>query len=347
MFADAEPIGIEAVTGSEAGIDVFRGERILAAILVRETPQGHEHRRVVAITDRSTLMSGWSDIKGGLNGQRFAMPHADIQRVDSKHESFFSVSAAFVALTGSAGSHKIEIPQLTKPLDGFYRTLCSTIPAEQRVEPPTPFVETSPDDSSGARHARAGLRFADPRSEQLLDAIAHRTATSRLSADVGAELTFRVVVAHRTAADGPARQEEAWVSAMPANDLTSVLTRALGPPLSDESKQEARWLEFPFDQRQDTLSAAATTLGIASYVGLGVGFRPSRVILNALLAKRPVSRLRFAIADRPGYSLYTIHAEDGPLEKRDSLLAHKLHLLLAQAAFSMLAVHCGQATGAR
>jgi hypothetical protein len=212
---------------------------------------------------------------------------------------------------------------------------------------PSPSGCVPPNVEQLARWARAGLYFSDPRAEQLLDAIATRTAASELSAEAGAELTFRVLVAHRTAGDGPARQEEAWVSAMPADDLAAIVTRALGPPLSGVPEPGTRSLEFAFDERRNTVSTAATALGIASYVGFGVGLRPGRVIANALLSKRRVDRLRFTIADRPGYSLYMIHAEDVPLEKRDSLLARRLHLLLARAAFSMLAVHCGQASGAR
>src|SRR5688572_30082223 len=86
VFADAREAGVEAITGSGVGIDLHAGERILASALFVDRPRGYEHRLALAITDRRSSLSGWSDISGPgtLSHRRFSLPHAELARVEVK-----------------------------------------------------------------------------------------------------------------------------------------------------------------------------------------------------------------------------------------------------------------------
>jgi len=337
-FDDARPIGIEAISGSGFGIDLFRGERIVAAILRRETPHGYEHRWVAAITDVRTVVSGWSNVDAAtnLNGLRMSIPHSDIYKIVTD-DGFLTNR---ITLTTSIGEYKLNVPYLVPQLDWFYRTLTSYYTPEQRVAPPAPLVEASPDDPAGARTAKAKLWEANAKAGEILDTIASRVARGDLEVTTATDLTGRVVLAARTLSDGPAADGPAWVHALPAGRLADVLLRAFGTPLSDTADQTTRYLIFAFQSPGNAFPTAAAALGLIEYETVGVGVGPARLagrsIANALMAKTQVDTLRFSIVDRDGFSEYLVYSQTSPLVDHDSYLMYQLNLLLARSAIPEL-----------
>ena len=79
-----------------------------------------------------------------------------------------------------------------------------------------------------------------------------------------------------------------------------------------------------------------TALGVASYVGLGVGFSPGKVIANAMMKRRQVTELRVLFADLPGCCGYKLMAHGVPIEQMDSKMGSRVHELLNAAAYSVL-----------
>lgn len=333
VFDAAAPVGAEAVAGSGVGIDPFRGERVLASLLYVDRPKGYEHRLACAITDRRTALSGWSDIRGGFNGKRFSVLHHDVGRIESKE----SMLKNFVALLTPTGRHEMTFAHATKLLVDFYQTMVSQVPPAHRVEPPTPFVEPTDDDPSGARGAAAHLYEPDPGTERVLATLDEQVRTGALPADRGADLVSRAVLSHRAERSAPGMVDDTWVSAMTAQDLGHTLTNVYGAPAGHTQPQPGmHWLDFRLDPRRDPVGSAMTALGVASHIAFGVGFSPGKAIAGALLQKTPITQLRVVFAEDRGFTRYQLQAADGPLGARDAMMAHRIHQMLAHVGGEVL-----------
>lgn len=337
LFEAAARVGAEAVSGSGAGLDHFAGERVLASVFFRDTPKGYEHRLACAITDRRTCLSGWSSMSGpgDLNKHRFALAHAELQRAEVKR----SLLSNLVALFGPAGKHELPFVDALDVLGPFYQALAQQLPPHARVEPPTPFVEASEGDPSGAASAARSLWFDDPAAREMLSVL--EQGAHAMGIELAGDLVRRVVLAHRSRAGGPGMVEGRWLSPMSAQDFGHTLVRIYGPPMAHAQPQPGvDQLDFRIDPRRDPLGAAVTALGLASYVALGVGFSPGKVIAGALLRRQPVTQLRVMFAEGPGLTAYRLLAPARNLEECDSMMAHALHQTLIAASYRVLYQRC-------
>ena len=334
-FADARGHGTEAVTGSGVGLELASGERILASALSVDRPKGHEHRLAVAITDRRTAISGWSDIAGPLthNSRRFSVLHADVDAVDVKT----GMLKHHVALLAGASRHELPLGELVAPLGAFYQALVAQIPKASRLEPPAPLLTPGESDPTGARGAVRALWSEDPLARQMLEALERNHRERGMPVEMARDLAARVVLLHRSAQGAPAMRDGRWISPLSAGDLGHTLVRIFGAPTAQEAPQPGvTLLDFRLDPRRDVLADAVTALGVASYVAAGVGFAPGKVLAGAMLRKQAVTQLRVMFAEQAGGAAYKLLAPALPLEQCDARIAARVHLALTSAAYPVL-----------
>lgn len=334
LFHEAGTIGAEAVAGSGVGLDHFAGERVLAAVLLRDTPKGNEHRLACAITDRRTALSGWSSISGPMtfNAKRGSIAHAELTGVDVKD----GMLACKVTLEAPSSTHELPFGAAVKPLGAFFRSL-GQIPAAQRVEPSTLFVQANENDPAGARGVAERLWFDDAEAHRMLGRVVELTDTGEMDPGTGQDFTGRVLLAHRTRMGGPGMREGRWLSPLSAQDLGHTLVGIFGNPASHTRPQPGvEMLDFRIDPRRDYLGAAMKALGVASFVGIGFGLSPGKAIARALMKRREVRNLRVLFADLPGCAGYKLSGEGVPLEQIDSRMAQRIHAGLNAAAYAVL-----------
>lgn len=335
LFDGAARAGAEAVAGSGVGLDHLAGERVLASVLWRDTPKGNEHRIAVALTDRRTVVSGWSSIAGPLtlNGTRGAVAHADLVGVDVKD----SVLSRKLVLKGPSGTLDVTVAEAVPALGAFYRAL-GAVPVEARAEPATPFVQATDGDPTGAATTAGALWSDDPEARSMLAQLARAAAEGGLAAAAGRDFVGRVVLAHRIRLGGPGMRDDRWMSPMSAHDLGHTLVRIFGAPTSHQQPQPGvEMLDFRLDPRRDLVGAAMSTLGVASSIATGFGLSPGKAIAGALMRRREVTGLRVLFADQPGFSAFRLQGHGVPLERMDSRLAHRVHQVLGAAAYPVLA----------
>lgn len=338
-FDEASSTGAEALAGSGAGLDHFAGERILAAAFLRDTPKGHEHRLACAITDRRTAIAGWSSISGPatLDRYRFTLPHGELRHVEVKS----SMLANYVRLHGATAKQELPFAEAVPMLGAFYQTLAQRIPPQHRVEPPTPFISPTDEDPTGAVAASRSLWTDDPDARRMLEVVARGAREGALTADVGRDLVGRVVLAHRSRAGGPGMHEGRWMSPMSSQDFGHTLIRIFGQPVAHTQPQPGvDQLDFRIDPRRDPVGNAVTALGVASYVGLGIGFSPGKAIANALMKRKQVTELRVLFADGPVHTAFRLLAPMSNLEQHDARMAHALHQALIATSYQVLDRRC-------
>jgi hypothetical protein len=333
LFDAATPIGAEALAGAGVGLDLHNGERVLAAVLSRETPKGHEHRLAAAITDRRTVLSGWSSTKGGHNNTRGNVLHSDIQRIDTKD----SMLSSHVTLIGSQGKVELTFPPVTAMLATFYRSMVDQIPPHARIEPNTPLLWPSHQDRVGLSAAGVALWVNDSDAQRMLGTIASSFASGQVNQQVAADFAARVVLAHRARASGPGMVNGQWVSPMCAQDLGMTLARVFGTPTAHTQPQPG-WesLDFAVDPSRDPIGTAVSALGVASWAALGVGFAPGKMLAGALLKKQPITQVRVVFGDTGSFCSYLLYYPGGNLEVGDAMMAHQLHQLLIHMSYDVL-----------
>lgn len=344
LFDAAAVVGAEAIAGSGVGLDHFAGERVLASVLLRDTPKGNEHRLAMTITDRRTALSGWSSIQGPMtfNAKRGSVLHAQLSGVDVKE----GILKHHVALLSPEGRLELAFGEAVSPLGALYRALGAIAP-EQRVEPPTPFVTPSDADPTGAAAAAGALWAEDAEARWVLQQIASAAARAQMDPATGQDFVGRVVLAHRTRMGGPGMREGRWVSPMSSQDLGNTLVRIFGHPAQHQRPQPGvELLDFQIDPRHDYLGAAMTALGVASNLAIGFGISPGKAIAKALMKKREVTSLRVMFADLPGCSGYKLFGNGSPLHHADSRMAQRVHQALAMSAYSVLARRASLGWGA-
>lgn len=220
LFGQASVTGARAVAYGGAGLDLACGECLLAGIGSHQSERGFEHRLAAAITNRRTIVGGWSSVKGVLNDVRAWVMHDEVLGLDAK--------------TGLV-SAKFDVHTPRGPVE-----------------------------------------------------LVH-----------------------------------------------------LGQPMSYQSPQPGlHWLDFRLDPRRDAIGGALKALGIASFIGLGIGFSPGGMIAAEIMKKQPVHAIRFVYADAPGGCAYEMHANGRRLEHGEAEMAHAIHQLLLHAAWPVLERRC-------
>lgn len=339
-FSGVGPLASRAVAYAGAGLDLVGGEYPLAAIATYDDQRGFEHRLGVVITTTRTIMGGWSSIKGQLNDVRNVVGHDEIVRVDAKA----GMLAQHCDVITTRGPQKFVVPFAYFPeIEGFFRGVLALSPADRR-DAGAPLAQPSAADPTAAESAIAGLWCDDTRAAELLRAIAGYAAAGRLAVEHAIDFVGRVTLAHRAAAMGPAAYGTAFLSPLSADDLGNLLVGALGTPLGYATvAQGTHALEFRYDPQRDQLSPALAALGIASFVGLGIGFSPGRMIAAEMMRKPRLDVIRIVYADVAGGCAYEIFGNGRRLELTEGELAHALHQLVIHSALGVLErrVHMG------
>lgn len=333
----AGTIGAEAVAGCGWGLDHFGGEHVLASALHRWTPRSYEHRLSLAITDRRTIVSGWSSIKGGFNDIRFSIPHELIQGVEVKD----GLLENCVKLHANGRVHELTFPDGIKILGAFYSALAN-VPPNARVSPPFPLPAQTADDPSGARAAAGGLWRQDPLAGQALAHIEHLVASGQIDAGSGYDFVCRLLLAHRSSIGGPGggvpgQTGQVWLSPMSATDLGHTLVGIYGRPVQYQVAADGwAWHEFRIDPNRDYLGGVLTALGVAAFVGIGFGFSPGRVIADRLMRRDPITGLRIGVLEGSACSMYLVDGPRGRLENSDANMLHRLHQALIHSSYRVL-----------
>lgn len=333
LFDGAARHGAEALAASGVGLDHVAGERVLASMFVGDTPKGFEHRLAGAITDRRIVVGGYSSTKGAFNKDRWSVELHAIQRVEHKK----SLLKNAVILHTAQGNQELTFAEATEQLGPLLQAIATQVPPEQRREPPTPFVDPTDEDPSGAEGAASRLWFEDPPARQMLERVYHATASGQMDATVAADLVRRVVFAHRSRASGPGMIEGTWVSPMSAKDLGHTLIRIYGQPIEHSQPQpDVDVLDFRIDPKRDYLGAAMKGAGMAVGLAINPTRAIGRAIGHAMIKKSPVTALRVVFTDRPGHARYRLQARGAALEHANAKMAHGIHQALIYASYAVL-----------
>lgn len=337
LHAQATTIAAEAVAGCGLGLDHFNGEHVLAAMLQRETPRGYEHRLTCAITDRRTVVSGWSSIKGGYNDTRFTIPHAEIARVVVKD----SLLANYVKLYSVRGSeHMLTFASATKLLGPLYEALGSLHP-QARVAPSLPLPLPSPDDPAACAATNHSLWRPDPAITAALGHIDRLVREGGIAPASGYDFACRLLLLHRSAISGPGSNGVSWLSPMSGGDLARTVGSMFGPPVQHQDTPDGwSWYHFRVDPQRDELSPVLTGLGVAAYVGLGVGFSPGGLIAHQMMKREPLTGFRLGAMDTSACCMYSLDGPRGRLEQCEAMFAHQLHQAMIHSAYRVLERRC-------
>jgi hypothetical protein len=337
LFGQASATGARAVAYGGAGLDLAGGECLLAGIGSHQSERGFEHRLAAAITNRRTIVGGWSSVKGVLNDVRAWVMHDEVLGLDAKTGL---VSAKFDVHTPRGPVKLVHLYGHCPEVEAFFRGL-QQIPIGHRGEPPMPMPGPSAEDPLGVQAALASLWWPDERAQTLLHALHSTVAAGAIDPASAADLVGRVQLAHRAMCSGPAASGSAFLSPLSSDDFGNVLVGALGQPMSYQSPQPGlHWLDFRLDPRRDAIGGALKALGIASFIGLGIGFSPGGMIAAEIMKKQPVQAIRFVYADAPGGCAYEMHANGRRLEHGEAEMAHAIHQLLLHAAWPVLERRC-------
>lgn len=339
-FSGVGPLAARVLAHAGVGLELQAGEMPLAAISSYDEQRGFEHRMGAVITNVRTIMGGWSSIKGNLNDVRGAVFHDEVTGLDAK---MGLLGSQFDLHTPRGPQKWVGLFGHFPEIEGFFRGLL-TLPFGQRNGELAAMPSASATDPTGAEAAVAGLWLDDPRTAESLRAISALAAHRQITFDHAMDFVGRITLAHRAAAAGPAATGTTFVSPMSADDLGNVLVGALGGAVGyGNPAPGTHALDFRYDPQRDTLSPALQALGIASFLGLGVGFSPGRMIAAEMMRKPRLDIIRFVYADVPGGCAYEIHGNGRRLELLEGELAHGLHQLLVHSALPVLArrIHHG------
>jgi hypothetical protein len=339
-FADFGVLGARAIAYCGVGLELHDGECLLAAIGSHDARQGFEHRLAGAITNRRVLFGGWSSVKGQLNDVRGCVMHDEVLGLDAKSGM---LGSTFDVQTPRGPQKLVALFGHYPEIEGFVRGLLQ-IPIGYRGEPAFAMPMPSAADPSGAEAAMAALWNGDPRAGTLLHTIAGMLAHGSMTAELAGDFVTRVTLAHRAVCCGPAGNGSSFVSPLSADDLGNLLVGALGQPMAYGAPQPGTHaLDFRFDPQRDSISPALAALGIASFIGLGIGLSPGRMIAAEMMRKPPLHAIRIVYGDIPGGCAYELYGNGRRLEIGEAELAHGLHQLLVHGAWPILErrVHFG------
>ena len=333
-FGRAAELGGEAAAYAGVGLDLYGGECPLLSFRDRSEARGYTHTAVVTITNRRTIAGGFATAKGGLNELGFAFTHDDLHSFKLE-KSFMHNRLAF---NTPHGKRLIDFTHVAgdKKVVELYQQLAAS-PAGSRGEPPTAPLTPTDTDPTGALGAGAALWSGDASIANTLQTIATAARDGTYAVEHARDLAARMVLLDRSRLCGPASYGSAFLSPLCADDFGHALAHRLGAPAGYQQPQPGMHvLDFAVDRARGQLGPAMKALGIASFVGLGVGFSPGRMIAADMLAKPPLRSIRFVYGDVQGGCSYEIHGNGQPLHLNEGELAHGLHRLLIESAALML-----------
>lgn len=210
-FGSAGAIASEAVARSGFGLDLYSGERVLAALAVLDS----RGRIAVAVTNHRTIVGG--------AGIAISVRHEEVVGVvvgGGRLELRTTVGTRDLTSLLPAGDSLVE----------FFRALASTPPRE-RAEPPCPTFTPGGADPTGAHGAMRELWSNDPSAATMLGEIARRSRSGDLDEGAAQDLVGRVVLAHRARCCGAAAFGSSFLSPLPAADFGELALSVLGTPL--------------------------------------------------------------------------------------------------------------------
>jgi hypothetical protein len=335
-FDDAAGLGVEAVSGSGTGLDLHGGERVLAGLLHRDTPKGHEHRLCTVITDRRTFVSGYSSTSGGFNDRHQVIEHAHLAKVEIKD----GILETAINLYTAHGKCQLPYEPVLKPLGHFYQSLMQ-LPQSARVVPPTPFFEATAEDPTGIDGALASMWQQDPEASGMLQGIRQNHQTGHFDDATAVDLAKRIVLAHRGRMGGLASSHNAWLCPLSSGDMIGVLMGSLGYPVAQQPSPQGHVLDFRIDPKKRTFVTAGDVAGVAAYAVVGVGFSPTSVIGGAIaqqiMKREQVTSLRITCGDTTCASWFQVLANGHrPLAMVDSMLGLSLHQYLLHHSYPVL-----------
>jgi hypothetical protein len=326
---------VAAYSGS--GLDVANGECLLAGICTYSSDRGYEHRMVGAVTNRRTLFGGFSTAKGALNDARGSVDHEAVMGVDGKGSLVFTKCDV---LTPTGPQNFAPLKGRCPDIEKFFAGL-ARIPFGQRADPPMPLPTPSPEDPTGAHAALASLWFPDERTHALLASVIAAVNEGALDLASAIDLVRRLQIAHRSTFSGPASYGQSFLSPLSADDLAHVLIGAFGQAMAYGNPQPGvHCLDIRIDPKRDAISPALKALGIASFIGLGIGFSPGGMIAAEMVKKPPVHAIRFVYYDVQGGCAYEMYANGKRLEQGEGEMAHAIHQLLLHSAWPVLERRC-------
>jgi hypothetical protein len=182
----------------------------------------------------------------------------------------------------------------------------------------------------------------------MLAALDERARSGAMDPATALDLVRRVTMAHRVLVSGPAGQGSSMASPLSADDLAYTLANFLGNPVNRQELQPGMSAyDFAFDGRGERMSTALSAIGVASYVGLGIGFSPGRMIAAQLMKKPDVRAIRLVVSGLSGGCAYELWANNQPLGRAEGQLALALHQGIAHSAYPVLQrrVHHGWDVG--
>ncbi len=340
--SDAATRGAQACAFAGAGLDLHRGEHTLAAVRMHMEPRGATHLVVLALTNTRAVLGGFASIKNERNAIAASVHYDQIAQV--KFEKSFIKGATLELLTQAGAVSLMEVYR--DALGAFFQDL-GAIPAGSRGQPGVDALRPSTDDPSGALTVRAELWTPDPLVEDVLERVHQAVTQGGLAPAAGLDLTGRAVVAHRAQLQGPGGFADGFASAATSAALPSIIAELLGPPVGGQQGPDGtHYVDFAVPQAQG-LPPALAALGIASFVGLGVGFSPGRMIASQMLAKPPLTGIRLVARDASGATYYALfNTNTGqPLHHSEAMWAHGIHQLIAHHGPTSLQRHVAQLAG--
>ena len=114
------------------------------------------------------------------------------------------------------------------------------------------------------------------------------------------------------------------------------------PPIQRQDTPDGwTWDHFRVDPQRDELSPVLTGLGVAAYVGLGVGFSPGKLIAHQLMKREPLTGFRLGVMDTSACCMYSFDGPRGRLEHNgEAMFAHQLHQAVIHLAYRVLERRC-------
>ncbi|HXK17513.1 MAG TPA: hypothetical protein VNG33_06915 [Polyangiaceae bacterium] len=313
----AGPIAAEAAIGCSTGLDHFGGEYVLAAVQDRGPT-----RVSLAITDRRTICSGWAK-NSGKGTLRFCIPHAELARVELKQRM---LSNHFRLVHSSGSEHKVSMPVVTEQLGRFYSALVE-VPASRRVPANSGVPQPTATDPAACRAVTELLAFDDAPVRAILALTGERVHTGQLDATTGYDFACRALLLHRSTVSGPGFNAQQWLSPLCASDLVQVMAHFYGPPYHQQHSGSWGLFDFRLDNPNSAGagSAVVTALGVASYLTLGVGFSPARVVGRQLAKPPALTGFRLVCSDMPSSTAYALQVRGAGLELSNVPLAVWIH----------------------
>ncbi len=313
-----------ALAGIGQGLDLFAGERVLAAGTNRDEMRGNVSELHVTITDLRTCIVDWSNVRGG-KPTRFSVLHGDLVSIDYKHKL-----STWVEFRTAQAVEKVGLAGLAKPMGPFYEQLCRVHPAQRQPEPAVGNEFVDPVVAMDRR-----WRSDDHDTMAVLGLLA--SEPEHLPAHFRNDFVTRAVIDHRVRSDGPGMADGTWLCAVPALDLAQCFTTLFGPPMQVTPAADGQTTTYDFalsGGRKGGGGVASLGVGMAA-AGFGLS-TPLRSALSATMHRKPLTSLQVTMGDGPHFSKYQLFAGSQFLGQWDARLAASVHRAVAEVAHEVL-----------